>query len=537
MTNISGEARTVSPMPPRVTLLACGTLAFTMYCWTGTIAASAPQPLGTLIHTAWLGGSIALLLLAVLATNLQTESHAVIPVSYRLTSRILLVLLGLTAVLTIAMTFLTIQGISRANPHYASDSAAFNQFNAQLIVRGVNPYTADNQFWVAIGQFPYVGATPLDRGRYATPRYDPYGPGLGQVARDVQQELYDPATRGPEYDPATLHSYPALAFLVYVPNVFAGWPSTAPTGALFLALFLLVVAWGTPPAVRLYIILILVANQFLLLGALRGDFESIAYFPAVAAWVTLDRRRLSPLLLGLAAAVKQLVWPLVPLYCIIVWRRSGWRAALERLGLITVSFLLPNVPFLLSSPSAWMSGLFLPMTLPLFPAGISLIGLAHIGLLPLLPPLVYALLEIAALAALMLWYAVSPTPPPPELALLLSLLPFLLAWRSLLVYFLVLPVLAVYATLPHLTSRPRLSQPSEVLSTSPNASLPPAAVHEVAFQSAAAPLAPAPTSASAAAAARAEGGIRPASVVALGSWLASWRSRCSWSSPGSQPRP
>jgi hypothetical protein len=515
-------------MPPRVTLLACGTLALTIYCWTATIADSAPQPLGTLIHTAWLGGAVALLLLAVFASNLPTVS----PVSYPLTSRILVVLLALSAALSIAMAVVTIQGISRANPHYSSDAAAFNQFNAQLVLRGVNPYTADNQFWVAIEQFPNVGATPLDRGRYATPSYNPYGPGLGQIVKDVQQELADPAKRGPEYDPATLHSYPALAFLIYLPDVFAGWPSTAPTGVLFLALFLLVAAWGTPRSLRLYVILILLANQFLLLGALRGEFECAAYFPALAAWATLDRRWLSPMLLGLAAAVKQVVWPLVPLYIIIVWRRQGWREALERLGLIAVSFLLPNLPFLLSSPVTWFRSLLLPMTLPLFPSGIGLIELTHTGLIPLWPPLAYAFLEIAALAALMLWYAVSPAPPRPELALMLSLLPFLLAWRSLLAYFLVLPVLAVYAALPRLTSRSELPQPSEGSSASPSASLPPAAVQEVAFQSAETPLVPAVTSASAAGAGG--GGIRPASVVALGSWLAS---TCSCSSAGDQPRP
>jgi hypothetical protein len=474
---------------------------------------------------------VALLLLAALAVNLQ-QGPASFPLIDRLSSRVLVVLLALAAAGSIILGVVTIQGISRDNPHYSSDGAAFNQFNAELVLRGVNPYTADNLFWVAIRQFPHVGATPLDRGRYTAHRYDPYGPGLGQIVLDIQQELSNPVKRGPEYDPETLHSYPALAFLVYVPNDLAGLPSTAATGVLFLALFLMVAAWGTPPPLRFYIILILLANQFLLLGVLRGEFESAAYLPAVAAWATLDRRRLSPLLLGLAAAVKQVVWPLVPLYCIIVWRREGSRAALARLGLIAASFLLPNLPFLLLSPAAWARSMLLPMTLPLFPYGVGLIDLTHTGLIPLWPPLVYALLEIAALAALMLWYVASPKLPQPELALLLSLLPFLLAWRSLEEYFLVLPVLAVYAAIPRLPRGSGLPQPSEVSSPSPSASLLPAAVHEVAFQSAAAPLEPAPTSASAAAAA-ARGGIRPARVVALGSWLAS---TCPWSSAGGQPR-
>ena len=204
---------------------------------------------------------------------------------------------------------------------------------------------------------------------------------------------------------------------------------------------------------------------------------------------------------------------------------------MTRLGLIAMSFLLPNLPFLLSSPAAWIRSLPLPMTLPLFPSGIGLTALAQTGLIPLWPPLVYALLELAALAALMLWYALSPTPPRPELALLLALLPFLLAWRSLLGYFLVLPVLAVYAAIPRLTFRSGLPQPLDVSSASPSTSLPPAAIHEAAFQSAAAPLEPAPTSASAVGCGR---GTRRYTTGQRGSvriLVGSWR-RCSWSSEG-----
>src|SRR5262249_46452792 len=145
-------------------------------------------------------------------------------------------LLVLSAAGSVAISVVTAREITRANPDYSSDASAFNHFNAQLVLHGVNPYTADRYFWTAIAQFPHVGATPLDRGRYATRSYSPNGPGLDQVVQDVQQELRDPATRGPEYDPATLHSYPALAILVYLPNVWAGWPSTAPTGMLFLGL-------------------------------------------------------------------------------------------------------------------------------------------------------------------------------------------------------------------------------------------------------------------------------------------------------------
>jgi hypothetical protein len=384
------------------------------------------------------------LLLSALAKNVPLPAAPL----YRVLSPTLLILLAVAAAGSVALSIETISGITRANPDYTSDAAAFNHFNAQLVLQGVNPYTADGRFWHAIAEFPHVGATPLTRGRYQGSAYDPYGPSLSQIVSDVQQELAHPELRGPEYDPATLHSYPALAFLVYVPNVWAGWPTTAPTGVLFLLLFGIAAVWSSPSAYRPYLVLILLANQFLILGAVRGEFEPVAYLLAILAW-RLDRHRLlSPVCLGLSAAVKQIIWPLIPLYIIMTWRRHGGRVAMIRLVTMVIAFVAPNLPFMLSSPGAWASGLFLPVTLPLFPSGVGLIELTHSGLIPLWPPVVYGLLEIAALVALYIWCARTVRPLRPEIYPLLALLPFFLAWRSLLAYFLVLPVLAIYASLP-----------------------------------------------------------------------------------------
>src|SRR5262249_51840870 len=155
-------ADTVRPMPPRVLLLACGTLALTFYCWTAAIADGAPEPLGTLLHTAWLGGTVALLLVAALAKDLQGPRPGRVSLSYRATSHVLLALLLLGAAGSIAISVVTVREITRANPDYTSDAAAFNHFNAQLVLHGINPYAADGDFRTAIAQFPYVGATPLE---------------------------------------------------------------------------------------------------------------------------------------------------------------------------------------------------------------------------------------------------------------------------------------------------------------------------------------------------------------------------------------
>ncbi len=79
---------------------------------------------------------------------------------------------------------------SFASPRiYDSDAAAFNQFNAKLVLQGKNPYTSDGLFWDAIRQFPNAGATPLQRGIYAQ---STFGPSLTQLVLDVKRELADP---------------------------------------------------------------------------------------------------------------------------------------------------------------------------------------------------------------------------------------------------------------------------------------------------------------------------------------------------------
>ena len=426
---------------PRVALLAVGAVALSLSNWTASSSGDPRHPLGTLITALFLFGGVGALLAALLIPA-PWRPAALASRGWRITSLAVLAGLVLSAVVSLSLAGVI---LFAGPPTYNSDAAAFNHYNAELVSRGVNPYTAGGRFWDAMRQFPTVGATPLRRGIYAT---SVYGPDLSQVVRDVQAELADPARRGPEFSSASLHSYPALAFLIDLPAVWLGLPSTGYTLLLFAIGLLLAAGWDAPRGQRLLVWLVLLGNQFLLVGALRGSFEAAALLPALLAWRFLDRRWLSPLLLGLACAVKQIVWPLALLYAVIIWRRDGPRAACERLAIVAVAFLTPNLPFIFAAPRAWATSMLLPMTLPIFPGGVGLIAFPRAGLLPLWPSFIYAGLEALTLALLALWFARAKTPPRPEIALIVGVLPFLFAWHSLGAYFLVIPTLAVYASLP-----------------------------------------------------------------------------------------
>lgn len=428
--------------------LALGMILFSSAGWIELATEGTTSPLATVVMVGCLLGSLVLLWSAAADFRRTTNQPTG---AVRVRSLSAMTALALTSTLTVALAVGLI--VTNEPSHaYGSDAAAFNHYNARLVLDGINPYIADSRFWDAVAEFPNAGATPLRRGIYAGSRF---GPSSTQLVRDVRFEIAHPARRGPEFDPSSLHSYPALAFIVNAPALWLGFPTTLPVMALGLIGLLVASGWGTPARDRALVWLALLANPVLVLLTLRGSFDVLALLPALLAWQTLERRRLSPLLLGLACAVKQIVWPLVPFYAIIVWRREGPREAMRRLALAGVAFLIPNAPFLFASPGAWARSMFLPVTLPIFPSGIGLVSLARAGVLPLFPSIVYGVFELVALGGLLMWFARAKPVIQPELALILGLLPYLVAWHSATTYFAVIPTLAVYAIVARGRAYPR----------------------------------------------------------------------------------
>jgi uncharacterized membrane protein len=128
---------------------------------------------------------------------------------------------------------------------------------------------------------------------------------------------------------------------------------------------------------------------------------------------------------------------------VLAWRRGGWRDAARHWAVLTAAFLVPNLPFLLDAPRAWVESLLIPIQLPMFPDGLGVISLSTSGLLPYAPRPVYALAELLAVAGLAWWFARRRPVPRPELAVLLGTLPFLLAWRCCPMYVWFVPTLAL----------------------------------------------------------------------------------------------
>jgi hypothetical protein len=323
---------------------------------------------------------------------------------------------------------------------YTTDSSVYNHENALLVLDGRNPYTSDGAWYAATRLAPNAPATQLRRGRFARRTLYP-SPEATIALAQAKLRRGEPA--GPEFDPRVLHSYPALSFLVDVPFLWLGLPTVALASLLAVAALAAVLLTALPRRLRAAALLVVLGNLYALLAAGEGAFEAWALLPAALAFRLRDRRTLSPALLGLGCAVKQLVWPIAFLATVLAWRDGGPRAAARHAAIATAAFLLPNLPFALDAPAAWLGSLPIPVALPLFPTGFGLTALGTSGLLPLAPPVVYAAVELAAFAGLAWLFARRRRPVRAELALALATLPFLLAWRCSASYVWFVPALCL----------------------------------------------------------------------------------------------
>ncbi len=244
-------------------------------------------------------------------------------------------------------------------PGYGTDEIAFDQYAAQLVSHGLNPYAhsmapAFTQFHVSPDGYTF--------------RLD------GQ--------------------PVTSLSYPALSFLLYVPFVALGWTTQ-------LAVVLNVVAWAIGIIVAYALLPRSVRPLALVVGSLGlyvsyavGGVTDAIFVPlligAVYGWDRFVTERgpwawRGPVLLGLAMAVKQTPWLLLPFLVggIAIeatrWAgstRFGVRTAGRYVAIAVAAFLLPNLPFLFMDPSAWLSGVLTPISSHAVPAGQGLIELS-----------------------------------------------------------------------------------------------------------------------------------------------------------------
>ena len=344
-----------------------------------------------------------------------------------------------------------------ASESYVTDIVSFTHMNAQLAMNGRNPYTSDAAFTQALALFPNASGTPM-RGTVFGTGYD--HPDPSTIYRVQRAYVASPSEFSDAFDPRTLHSYPALSFLLYVPLLWAGGGNILVLHALVYWLLFAWLVWLTPIGWRHWGALAALGAMSTVAASLLVSDEVVPIALVLAAWHFRDRRWLFSILLGLACAYKQYAWFFVPLLGVEVVIAYGWREALRRAAIGLGAFMAPNLPYLIASPGPWFMSLWLPMSEPLFSMGVGVIALSMGHIIPYAAPLFYAILEVAALGAA-IWAYVRWRRNIGDAVLILALLPLFFAFRSLADYFAFVPWLALYAA--HRLYAPAGGDPSSPL--------------------------------------------------------------------------
>ncbi len=333
--------------------------------------------------------------------------------------------------------------------HYQNDAVTITSCATDLFLRGRDPY-ADFSVVDCFTRHGLTGryTTPLRAGAFAGVAIYPSRPQLEAAfarARAARQQ------HPREFE--SYFSYPAGAFLLTAPFVALGWRDLSSFYLVCLLGCYALLAWWSPRRWRPWLLPIALANIALWDQVVSGSSDALDLFLILAAWTTWRRPWLSALLMGAALAARQQSWFFAVFWIVLVVRARGPRAALRQVAVMAAVFGLLNLPFVLHSPQAWFHGVLGPLLDPMFPLGAGLIGLVVHGWLPLGPRGLYSALQLAALGACVLWYARA-CRRHPGAGLALALVPLAFGWRSLLTYFVALPIYCLWPLLHDLRASP-----------------------------------------------------------------------------------
>ena len=302
-----------------------------------------------------------------------------------------------------------------------TDELAIDQRAAELIMKGVDPY--------AHALFGTSSAIPVASGFQTS-----------LIGGGVVSHL----------------SYPSLAAIADIPALLLGFGLLSGSVTDIVGVIVTVVVLYLLMPVRYRWSAVLIGTLPAVTSLATGGSTDFVYIPflIVAAWrwdrfadpqVRGVERWIGPVALGIAMAIKQTPWLVIPFILIGLVaeaRERGlanqYQLALRYLAISVGVFAVLNLPFLVWGPSVYLQGVFQPFSPNIYPEGFGLVALDTLGA----NGGVYGYLSYASLAALLACVALAVARYPALKRGMLFLIPvsLFLATRSLAGYmFFLLP--------------------------------------------------------------------------------------------------
>lgn len=247
-----------------------------------------------------------------------------------------------------------------ANPGYGTDEAAYEQYAAQLLLKGLNPYA--HNLLPALRQFQ----VPIQYATYTT---------SGGVVSTL--------------------GYPALPVLLVVPFIWlTGGVQAVPVANVTALVATMVVTFFVLPRRFRALAVLSVVGLPILFGYAVAGVNVIMSLPflVVVAWRFMEtgaggrlgRRGIAQAVcLGLAVSVQQTAWFIAPFVLVAIWaarRKELDRATCARVlgryvGIAGATFLALNAGFIAAGPGLWAKGVLGPLLQHAIPYGQGLIDL------------------------------------------------------------------------------------------------------------------------------------------------------------------
>lgn len=325
---------------------------------------------------------------------------------------------------------------------YGNDGAVMDLYAAQQVRHGHNPYLKTS-IVSALAEInaPATTVTPLMDGQFRGARAYPSEMAIQQAfMSDLRYRSRRGVPSSPEFE--SRYNYPAGSFLFILPFVWAGIYDMRFLYGLALVLMGAYLWSRMPRTLRPLVPLLIIGDVPLIILTTSGQPDplyGLFLLIGCAEWPALW---LSPIAMGLAISTKQLAWFFVPLYLTWIVTRLGWREAARRAVIMAGLFFAVNGPFIALSPRGYLSSISGPMMDPMFPLGIGVIALFVGNVLPMIPKIAFAVAEVGT------WIGVTVATARnrllvPATGAALGALPLFFAWRSLINYFYLVPLLTL----------------------------------------------------------------------------------------------
>jgi hypothetical protein len=248
-----------------------------------------------------------------------------------------------------------------------NDVAPDTVVGGQEVLKGINPYTSFNLLDAerSLG-CPFFSVTPLRSGVFAS---FVSVPSPAQVERAAEATIHGHPTGGLLLG----FNYPAGTALLGV----LGGRALVLISPIALLLAGFVVVRRAEPSMRRVTILALGA-QAGLLGLLGDPFVDVIVVALLMVAISKRRGLAVGLALGVACAVKETAWFIAPALLVLALREGNARDLRYQAGAL-LGIVAINLPFIVAGPSAWIAGMFAPLTHPVFPLGIGPGAVGQVG--------------------------------------------------------------------------------------------------------------------------------------------------------------